>query len=256
MINIGTAAGVQTYLSRPVLDPNCVLNCAAHVVPEAWEMEGHTQASGAVLRWFRDEFGAVETTVAKNPGFDAYDLLVEQASSSPPGANDLLFIPTFNGSSAPRVDQNARGCLFGLTLSHSRADVVRALLEGISLELRWMLDAIEEAGIQVDMVNLVGGGARNPFWNQIHADVLGREVRTLECPEAALVGAAMCAAVAIGAYSDLQEASANFVRITDTVEPQVENDDIYQFAYEKYKEGFTILGEGGFFEKLSQQMHK
>ena len=82
MVNIGTAAGVQVFLSEPSFDPSQTLNCAAHVVPGAWEMEGHTQASGTVFRWFRDEFGAMEQAKGEQANLDPYDLLIEQAMPS------------------------------------------------------------------------------------------------------------------------------------------------------------------------------
>jgi len=250
MINIGTGAGIQTYLVRPLKDPRHVLNCAAHVVPDGWEMEGHTQASGIVFRWLRDEFGAAELAVEHHSGLDAFDLLVEQARHTPAGAGGLLFLPTFNGSTAPVIDQTARGALLGLSLAHGRRHVIRAVLEGISLELRWMLDAISEAGTTIREVRLVGGGARNAHWNQIHAGILDRPVRTLQIVDAALVGAAMCAAVAVGEYKDLHAAAEQFVKFRDTIEPLEADRPVYQAAYENYRQAFTLLSESGFFRRL------
>jgi len=250
MINIGTGAGIQTFLPRPLKDPRHVLNCAAHVVPDGWEMEGHTQASGIVFRWLRDEFGAAELAVERQSRLDAFDLLVEQARQVPAGAGGLLFLPTFNGSTAPVIDQTARGALLGLSLAHRRGHVIRAVLEGISLELRWMLDAIGEAGTTIREVRLVGGGARNAHWNQIHAGILDRPVRTLQVVDAALVGAAMCAAVAVGEYRDLRTAAEQFVKFKDTIEPQGKDRAMYQAAYMNYRQAFTLLSESGLFRRL------
>ncbi len=130
MVNIGTATGVQVYLAEPTFDPAYTLNCAAHVVPGAWEMEAHTQASGTVFRWLRDEFGSPELLEADRSGREAYDLLVDKASRIPAGSEGLIFLPTFNGSTAPIVDPSARGALIGLGLSHKRNHVIRAVLEG------------------------------------------------------------------------------------------------------------------------------
>ena len=252
MINIGTGAGVQVFLPHPVKDPHCVLNCAAHVDPQAWELEGHTQASGASFRWWRDEFGAVERALQRDTGRDAFDVLVEEALLAPAGADGLLFLPLLNGSTAPQVDQEARGSLLGLGLAHRRNHVIRALLEGISLELRWMLDAIETAGSSVEEVRLTGGGSRNDSWNQIHADILNRPVCSLGTSDAALVGAAMCAAVAIGEYANLNEAAADFVKIMSTVEPRPQNTAVYAAAYDAYREAFARLSESGIFRQLQQ----
>ncbi len=243
MVNIGTATGVQVYLAEPALDPASTLNCAAHVVPGAWEMEGHTQASGTVLRWMRDEFGASEVEKAKQLSLEAYDLLVEQAREVPAGSEGLIFLPTFNGSTAPIVDPRARGALIGLRLSHSRGHVIRAILEGISLEIRWMLDAIARVGVPVEEIRLAGGGSKNAVWNQIHADILGRPVRTVKNPDAALVGGAMCAAVALRAYPDFLAASEAFVQLGPTLSPRPENNEVYARAYERYVQLFTLLSE-------------
>jgi xylulokinase len=234
MVNIGTATGVQVYLSEPAFDPSQTLNCAAHVVPGAWEMEGHTQASGVVLRWFRDEFGE-----AGRP--DAYDQLVNEAAGAPPGSNGLIFLPTFNGSTAPIVDPNARGALLGLQLSHKRSHIIRSILEGISLEIRWMLDAMMETGAPVDEIRLAGGGSRNRIWNQIHADILNRPVRTVKNPDAALVGGAMCAAVALGVYPDFRAASEAFVELGPAIAPQEWNAAVYSEAYERFVGLFRLL---------------
>ncbi len=248
MVNIGTAAGIQAFMPVPLRDPACTLNCAAHVVANAWEMEGHTQASGAVFRWFRDTFGGQELALERSGGKSAYDLLAELAASTPAGANGLLFIPTFNGSSAPIVDLSARGTLVGLTLAHNRAHVIRALLEGVSLEVRWMLDAMAALGVDVEDIYLAGGGARSPIWNQIHADVLGRPVATLHVADAAMVGAAMCAVMGIGAYSSWDEAASHFVQVKATIEPNHDTKDVYLSLYEHYKRIFTTLKQSGVFQ--------
>lgn len=250
MVNVGTGTGVQAFLPAPLRDPGCTLNCAAHVVTGAWEMEGHTQSSGAAFRWLRDEFGADERATQEKTARNAYDLLVEQANRAPPGSDGLLFIPTFNGSSAPVVDLNARGCLLGMSLSHMRAHVIRALLEGISLEIRWMLDAMSEMGTSIDDIRLVGGGASNPIWNQIHADILGHPVTTLHVANAAMVGAAICAAMGVGLYEDWSSAADCFVQIKDTIDPQQERREIYERAYQNYRDVFLLLSRDGIFKRL------
>jgi xylulokinase len=243
MVNIGTATGVQVYLTQPTFDPASTLNCASHVVPGAWEMEGHTQASGSVFRWLRDEFGAAEALEAQRTGRDAYDLLVDQATQAPPGSDGLIFLPTFMGSTAPIVDPHATGALLGLKLSHRRSHVIRAVLEGISLEIRWMLDAIAQTGVPVEEIRLAGGGSKNKAWNQIHADILNRPARTVQNPHAALVGGAMCAAVALGIFADFQQASQAFVKLGPLIEPLPEHHRAYSQSYERFVDLFSLLSK-------------
>lgn len=253
MVNIGTGAGVQAFLPAPLRDPGHTLNCAAHVVSGAWEMEGHTQSSGAAFRWLRDVLGTLELALERQTTLNAYDLLIEQARTSPPGAEGLLFIPTFNGSSAPVVDLGARGTLLGLSLAHGRGHIIRSLLEGISLELRWMLDAMIEVGTKVDEIRLVGGGAKNPIWNQMHADILNRPVETLHLTDAAMVGAAMCAAVAMKMYGSWSEAADHFVRVGPTIDPLATHREVYDRLYQNYKEVFLLLNRDGIFNRLAGQ---
>lgn len=243
MVNIGTATSVQVFVSEPTFDPARTLNCAAHVVPGAWEMEGHTQASGTLLRWFRDEFGGAEMFLGSRSAHDAYDLLVDQAGAAPPGSDGLVFLPTFNGSTAPIVDPFAKGAFIGLRLSHTRGHIIRSILEGISLEIRWMLGAIAETGAPVEEVRLAGGGSKNSTWNQIHADVLNRPIRTVGNPDAALVGGAMCAAVALGMYPDFRGAAEAFVKLGPTIMPSDENAAIYDKAFDRFVDLFRLLTE-------------
>jgi sugar (pentulose or hexulose) kinase len=247
MVNIGTATGVQVYLAEPTFDPANTLNCATHVVPDAWEMEGHTQASGIVLRWFRDQFGGVERLIEIHSDHDAYDLLVNQAEKAPPGSDELIFIPTFNGSTAPIVDSKARGAFIGLKLSHQRNHIIRAILEGISFEIRWMLDAIAETGVPVEEVRLAGGGSKNPIWNQMLADIFNRPIRRVVNPDAALVGGAMCAAVALKAFPDFKAAAKAFVKLGPAIQPGYQNVKVYQRSYDRFVELFKLLsGQGAF----------
>jgi xylulokinase len=241
MVNIGTATGIQVFLGEPTFDPGHTLNCAAHVVPGAWEMEGHTQASGSVLRWFRDEFGNVEQLVALHSKHDAYDLLVDQAHEASPGSEDLIFLPTFVGSTAPIVDPFARGAFIGLTLAHKRNHLIRAVLEGISLEIRWMLDTIAKTGVPVKEIRLAGGGSKNPIWNQMHADIFNSPIRPVKNPDAALVGGAMCAAVAMDIFPDFQSAAEAFIKFGPMVEPNEEDALVYDRIFDRYVTLFNLL---------------
>lgn len=247
LINVGTAAGVQTYLKQPLFDPAGILNCGVHVVPDAWELEGHTQASGAVLRWFRDEFGIPSGPAVATDQHESYGHLIAESATAPVGADGLIFIPTFNGTSAPRVVQEASGVLFGLRLSHRRGHVVRALLEGVALEIRSMLDAMRNAGATVKEIRLVGGGSQDAVWNQIFANVLQYPLVVPANREAALVGAAVCAAIALKQYKTVQEASDAFVKIEAEVTPLSSTAATYDLVFAKYQRLFTVATEAGLF---------
>jgi len=256
MINIGTATGVQVFLPRPFWQESGAIGFGAHVLPEAWEMEEHTQASGVVLRWMRDEFCQDLVQAAGRSGAEAFDLLVDEACQAPPGSEGLVFIPTFNGVTGAHANPLARGVLLGLRLSHRRAHLIRAILEGITYEIRWMLEAIQGTGASVEQVRLVGGGSKNPHWNQIHADILGYPVSTLQNNEAALVGAAVCAAVGIGEYANAQEAVQQFVHIKECIQPHHPLRSIYDAAFDIFVKTYTLLSKEGVFDSLHAMIEK
>ncbi len=254
MINIGTATGVQVYLDKPRRDPGMIFTCSGHVVADGWESEGHTQASGTVFRWFRDHFGQSEIKYAEEHDLDGYNVLVKEAGFAPAGANGLLFIPTFNGTTGPVSEPYAKGCILGLTLRHEKKHIIRALLEGVTMEIRWMLESIIATGVSVKEIRISAGGSRNPIWNQIHADILHRPVSTLTNTEAALVGAAMCAAVGVGEYDNLADAAVKFVKVKDEYLPREENAAIYDLMYEEYLTAFKALCASGVFQSLNRRM--
>ncbi len=227
MVNFGTGTGVQTYLPEPRLDPGHNLNCAAHVVPTAWEMEGHTQASGAAFRWVRDALAPDLAEAGRQTRQNPYDVLTQAAGAVLPGSEGLLFLPTFNGLSAPLDFAEARGGFVGLTLKHTRAHLVRAVMEGILLEIRWLLESIEHVSGRALEVRLVGGAAASPVWCQMMADVVQRPVNVLEVADATLTGLCQIAAVALGHCADFQAASQQWVRVRRTFEPQTSSAQAY-----------------------------
>ncbi len=247
MVNIGTSTGVQVFLQKPFYDPSEVYNCLAHVIPDAWDLEGNTQASGLAFKWFRDEFSSRN----KNGEMDgSYDELVADANRISPGSEGLIFLPTFYGSTAPLIDNSARGGLLGLSKHHTRAHVTRAILEGISLEIRWLLDTIEGLGVSINEVRLVGGGASNPLWNQMHCDIFNRKVNTIKTSEASLTGAAMCGFTALYQWEDFNQATEKFVKISQTYQPNPLHQNAYNKAYEHYKRLFVTLSKENLFRRV------
>ena len=165
----------------------------------------------------------------------------------------MLLIPNFNGSTTPKVELDSRGMLLGLSLSHERKHVIRAFLEGISSEIRWLLDSIIATDVPIHEIRLVGGGAKNQYWNQIHADIFKKSVKTLQITDSALVGAAMCASVAIGEYNDLNEAAINFVHVKETIDPNPRNFQVYDMVFENYIEVFDLFVKNRIYHRLKNQ---
>src|ERR1700732_814827 len=163
---IGTSGVVFAATDRPALDPRGRLQTFCHAAPGRWHVMGVTQAAGLSLRWFRDRLDCH----AAQPGVDPYERLTSEAASAPAGADGLLWAPSLMGERTPHLDPEARGMLVGLTASHTRAHVVRAILEGVALSLKDTFTIFEEMNVPVKSIRLGGGGARSPLWRQIQAD--------------------------------------------------------------------------------------
>jgi len=183
---IGTSGVVFAATDRPALDAKGRLHTFCHAVPGRWHVMGVTQAAGLSLRWFRDRFGA-----GAEDGRDPYERLTAEAAKVPVGSDGLLWAPYLMGERTPHLDPNARGALIGLTASHTRGHVVRAILEGVAFSLRDSFTLFSEMNVPVSRIRLGGGGARSPLWRQVQADVYGHEVEIVEAEEGAAYGAAI-----------------------------------------------------------------
>lgn len=211
---IGTSGVVFAASDRPALDPQGRVHTFCHAVPGRWHVMGVTQGAGLSLRWFRDQFGA-----GADDGRDPYERLTEEAALTPPGANGLLWTPYLMGERTPHLDPHARAALVGLTANHTRAYVVRAILEGVAFSLRDTFEIFKEMKVPVSEIKLGGGGARSNLWRQIQADVYGRPVKTVEAEEGAAYGAALLAGVGVGAWPSVDAACDSVVRVNREVEP-------------------------------------
>jgi len=196
---------------------------------------GGAATAGALLRWFRDEFGHSEIARAKQGESDAYRLLDEGAAKIPPGSDRLLVLPYFMGERSPIWDSNARGTILGLTLSHTRAHVYRALLEGVAFALRHNMEAGKQIGLRLDdTCVLVGGAAKSLLWTQILSDVTGYRFVAVRGSEAAL-GDALLAGVG-GGLVDQYEAIRGWLRREEAVSPSESNTRIYSELFNLYRE--------------------
>src|SRR5258707_10054092 len=202
---ISTSGVVFAATDRPALDKRGRVHTFCHAVPGRWHVMGVTQAAGLSLRWFRDRFGMAEQADLKEKQ-DSYDLLCEEAGSAPPGSDGALWTPYLMGERTPHLDPHARAALVGLTASHTRAHIIRAILEGVAFSLRDTLTLFAEMNVPVERIRLGGGGARAPLWRQIQADVYGQAIEILAAEEGAAYGAALLAGVGGGVWSSVDEA--------------------------------------------------
>jgi xylulokinase len=212
---IGTSGVVFAATDRPALDARGRVHTFCHAIPGRWHVMGVTQAAGLSLRWFRDTFATSSTGVR-----ESYDQLTAEAARIPAGSHGLLWTPYLMGERTPHLDPNARGALVGLTASHTRAHIVRAILEGVAFSLRDTFTLFREMSVPVTSIRLGGGGARSPLWRQVQADVYGHVVEIVEAEEGAAYGAALLAGVGAGLWPTVDAACAATVRVVSRVNPQ------------------------------------
>jgi len=233
---IGTSGVVFAATDKHFLDPFGRLHTFCHAIPDRWHVMGVTQAAGLSLRWFRDTFGTVE-----GRGGDPYELLTQEASVIPPGADGVIWAPYLMGERTPYVDSEVRAALVGLSASHRRGHIIRAILEGVAFSLKDSLTIFAEIGVPVDDIRLGGGGARSPLWSQIQADVYGIPVSQLATEQGAAYGAAILAGVGAGFWTSVDDACSRLVKIKSVIQPSKDSSVRLQQQYMLYRAIYPAL---------------
>jgi xylulokinase len=232
---LGTSGVVFAHMKSPQYDPQGRVHTFCHAVDGAWHVMGVTQGAGLSLQWFRN-------TLA--PGIN-YDTLTREAATAAAGAQGLFWLPYLMGERTPHLDPAARGGWIGLTAGHTRADLIRSLMEGVSYSLKDCLAIIQQMGVTVKSIRLSGGGARSAFWQQMLANVFGMPVTILENQEGSAYGAALLAMVGTGEYSSVPEAVTALIREVRVCEPREEEVQIYAAGYEVYRSLYPALSHIG-----------
>jgi xylulokinase len=209
-------------------------------------LEGQAQCSGVALKWLLQlltDQGMLEKTLSQNVR-DAYvyEAMLSLGKKSPLGAKGCLFLPYLAGGNTPNYEASAKGAFVGLTLEHTRADLIRSVMEGIAFQAKDMLLAVEESGqSKFSTIRLTGGVGRSDFWNQVQADVLDKVIETVSTQEVPALGAAMIAAVGLGIYGSYQEAADRMVRVKLRYFPNKAEVASYGQLFPIWKSAYTGL---------------
>jgi xylulokinase len=249
--SLGTGGLVMVSLDRriPGFGGLMVTN---HAAPGMWEMEALSNAAAGAYRWFRDVVGTAEKQGEAATGRSAYDALNALAAAAEPGSKGLLFMPYLGSAATPRWNANARAAFVGMAFTHGRAEMTRAIMEGVALEVRDMLEGWFKAGVEITSLRLGGGATRSRLWNQIQADVYGRPVETLVTSETAVLGAGILAGVGAGLFKSIPEAVDQMVQVKDRVEPNLKNHALYEEMYQAFVAAYEGLASGGAYDRLAK----
>jgi len=241
----GSSSWIAVTSRHPLIDDRARPYVFTHVVPDMFTSAVSTFAAGSCFRWVRDHFCQDLKKQAETNNADVYDLMTAEASEAPLGAHGLLFNPNMAGGTSLSPSMKIRGAYIGLDLCHTRADILRATMEGVAMELRIALDALRKMINLSDEMLVVGGGSRSQIWRQIFADIYNMKiVKTQIDQQAAALGAAACAAVGANLWE-----SFDFVddihQVQSVTLPVPENVRIYEKTLPIFIKSEQYLAELG-----------
>lgn len=231
----GTAEVISTPLTVPKLDIDMLMHsfpCYSYALPGMYFTFSLNHTAGILLKWWAEGFCQQDYAAASKLDKSIYSYLIEQADEKP---SRLLVLPGFQGNATPNCDLNARGAILGLTLSSTRQEIAKAILESLCFNMKENIAALHSSGIPIEELRCVGGGARTPFGLQLKADICGCPIYTLRIREAACLGAAILAGTAAGVWKTPQEAS-EIIHLDHEYLPDPDKGKIYNARYQYYLE--------------------
>ena len=199
---------------------------------------GFVSSGGVVLRWFRDTLAQAELVEAEAAGRDVYDILLDDIPDTP---GTVMLLPHFTGSGTPHLDLGSKGAIVGLSLSTTKGELVKAILEGISYEIKQNLTMLEAAGVEINEIRAIGGGAKSEKWLQLKADMFGKKVIALDISEGVCLGTAILAGTAIGKYNSIEEAVGLLVKPQKTYYPREDISLEYDEKLKTYQQIYPAL---------------
>jgi xylulokinase len=238
---IGTSGVIFAHSDTVAIDPLGRVHSFCSAVPGAWTVMSCSLASGGSLQWFRNNFCTAEMQAAQGLGTDPYALMDKQAARVPIGSNRLIFLPYIMGERSPILDSLSRGVFFGLSGMHTRQDLLRAVMEGVTFSLRHCLDVLKGMGVPFGDMLVTGGGGVSALWRQMLADVFDHPVVTSTNREGPALGVAILAGVGTGVFGSVPEACAKILSEGSRQEPIPENTSAYAPYYELYRRLYPAL---------------
>ncbi|MFW5981263.1 MAG: xylulokinase [bacterium] len=237
---VGSSSWIALSTSEPIFDEEKKTFNWAHAVPGMYVPCGTMQAAGASYSWARDNLSPLEKIIGEKLEIDEYELMNLLIEKSPPGANNLLYLPYLMGERSPHWDPEAKGAFVGLNINNDRSDMLRAVLEGVTFNLRIILESFTKK-ISLDSIKVIGGGAKGKIWRQIMADIYNKNILRLELlDEASSLGGAIIGGVGVGIFDDFSIAK-KLNPVVDEVSPNQKNIRLYNDLLPVFKEAYHSL---------------
>lgn len=239
---LGSSSWIALTVKKPIVDKQRRTMNWAHVVPGLLHPSGTMQTAGAAHGWMARELCGAEQCIAEKTGKNIYALADKVIAGSPVGANKLLFLPYLLGERTPRWDVDAKAAFLGLTLQHTHADMLRAVMEGITLNLGLIVNIFRQH-VPINEMTVIGGGAQSKIWCQMMADIYDVEVNIPNyLEEATSMGAAVLAGIGAGIFEDFS-VTDRFIKIVDRVQPIAENREKYKKLMPVFDQAYYTLKE-------------
>lgn len=240
---IGTSGVVFAHSETVKIDPKGRVHTCCCAVPGAWHVMGVTQAAGLSLKWFKDQFCQDYSREAEETGRDVYDRINEEVEAIPAGSDRLIYLPYLMGERTPHLDPDCRGVFFGLSAIHTKAHLLRAVMEGVAHSLCDCNEVLVEMGIRTDRMMACGGGGRSPVWRRILADLYGCRVQTICQTEGPALGAAILAGVGCGIYESVPAACKKLIAKDSSTSPDLQREKVYAEYHRLYDGLYNALRE-------------
>jgi xylulokinase len=237
---IGSSSWIALATEKPILDPEQQTFNWIHMDPEMYMPCGTMQTAGASYNWLKNTLCQAEQQAAQNLDLSVYELMNLSVEDSNPGADNLLYLPYLMGERSPHWNPKAKGAFIGLTLRHNRKDIIRAVLEGVTFNLK-IISEIFENEIDFSKIRVIGGGAKGKTWRKIMADIYNKEVlKPAILEEATSLGAAIAGGVGVGIFSGV-EVAEELNPIVERQSPDQNNVKKYQKLYPVFKNAYSSL---------------
>lgn len=238
---IGTATWIGVSSETFRNDPKKPFWGLNHIDPNKYIIAGEMETGGGALMWFRDALCQEEKQRSARTGGSSYEAISAMAGEAQAGADKLIFLPWLSGERAPVLDHYARGGFIGLNMSHTKGDMARAVMEGVAYHLRWICEAMEKIGFEINSFNCIGGGCNSNLWLQVISNVTGRSMNVVKNHlEAGAAGAALTVTVGMGVYANMDEVD-RLIEISQVVRPEKTHQRRYDDLYHAYRQIYEAL---------------
>ncbi len=251
VITAGTGGMILFCNDEPVFPDDQGLMVSPAASEELFILGGIQLSSASTFQWMNEIACSWDKTISDKMQLDYYEMINREVAGSPAGYGDLVFLPFLAGAGYPDFIPEARGVFCGLSFSHSRADMLRAVMEGVIFEFRYMFEKLKKSGVSIEKLTFTGGASKSDIWTQIVSDIFNAEVRRVEVADATLIGAAILAGKGVGVYENTKMGVEAMVKFRNAAVPEKTDNEKYEKLFKVYSAAYNSMVDGKVFSLLA-----